>query len=194
VLEKAAVADPFALEHQALMLKHARTHVRSNGEKIAAEDVAREMELIVAQLRAKGELQPSALECADSFVRHIVLHAARRAKRRRTIIEQIAAGDDLGAVADDLRELDSDLPAAPSPPDGQATAARALLDTLKDSLSAHDALVFALLMEDNGTIEETALAIGVAPGEVDEAFRRILTAAEKLHIEGDIERRERPRS
>jgi hypothetical protein len=122
-------------QHRALILKHARSFVRAHGEKIAPEDVARELELVLVQLGSHKKTTPDQIPSPDAYLRSIVLHAARRAKRRHTIIEQIAAGDDLGAVTDDLRALDADLPDAPSHLSDEAMGARKLLDELAQSSS-----------------------------------------------------------
>jgi len=100
--------QPFLSEHRPLILKHARAFVRAHGEKIAAEDVARELELVLSQLGDQKGAKAEQIESPDAYLRSIVLHAARRAKRRRTLIEQIAAGDDLHAITDDLEALEFD--------------------------------------------------------------------------------------
>ncbi|MGK4455824.1 hypothetical protein, partial [Klebsiella pneumoniae] len=84
------------------------------------------------QLAVKQGLAPNGIVSPDAFFRSIVKHAAGRAKRRRKLVEQIAAGDDLQVITDDLAALDADLPAAflDAPPD--AKKARAQLDKLKE--------------------------------------------------------------
>ena len=179
----------FVSEHGALVLKHARSHVRTHGEKIAAEDVAREMELILRQLAEKKGVTASSIASPDGYLRAIVLHAARRAKRRHTLIQQIAAGDDLQAISDDLGALDSDLPEPPAAPGTDALAARALLDDLKAKLAPRDALAFSLLIEDESSVEEAAGILATHASEIAGARERILRAAEEMNIEGDPERR-----
>ncbi len=179
----------FVNEHGALVLKHARTHVRIHGEKIAPEDVAREMELILRQLAEKLGVTPSSIVSPDAYLRAIVLHASRRARRRRTLIEQIAAGDDLQAISDDLGALDADLPDPPANPGPEAIAARALLDELKAKLEPRDALIFALLIEDEASVEETARLLTTPASEVVATRQRILRRAEEMKIEGDPDRR-----
>ena len=106
----------FVEQHRALILRHARAVVRLHAEKIALEDVAREMELELGQLAKQRGLTPEKIESPDLFLRAIAKHALGRAKRRRTLIEQLAAGDDLDALSTDLAELDSDLPSPPLRP------------------------------------------------------------------------------
>jgi DNA-directed RNA polymerase specialized sigma24 family protein len=77
----------FVTQHRPLILKHARAFVRANAEKIAGEDVAREVELVLVQLGELRGTKPEQIESPDSYLRAIVLHAARRAKRRHTLIE-----------------------------------------------------------------------------------------------------------
>jgi hypothetical protein len=179
----------FVNQHRPLILKHARSFVRAHGEKIAPEDVARELELVLLQLGQAKAIGHDAISAPDRYLRAIVLHAARRAKRRHTLIEQIAAGDDLGAVTDDLRALDADLPDPPAPPSPEAIGARSLLDELVHKLSPRDALVFALLIEDDGQPDEVSLALSTPPDEIGASLANILKAAQELRIEGDADRR-----
>jgi hypothetical protein len=179
----------FVNRHRPLILKHARNFVRAHGEKIPAEDVARELELVLVQLGQQRQTTEDVVSSPDAYLRAIVLHAARRAKRRHTIIEQIAAGDDLGAVTDDLKALDADLPDPPLPPSTEATRARKLLDELAQRLKPRDALVLALLIEDDGQLEDVARVIGMPLEEVGKSRERILRIAEDLRIEGEPDRR-----
>jgi DNA-directed RNA polymerase specialized sigma24 family protein len=179
----------FVTEHRPLILKHARAFVRANAEKIAGEDVAREVELVLAQLAEQRGTKAEQIESPDSYLRAIVLHAARRAKRRHTLIQQIAAGDDLGAVTDDLKALDSDLPDPPAPPSADAKAARALLDKVKGELTPKDRLFFALLFEDDGTVDDVARALGTQLDAVGSSRDRALKVAAALAIEGEGDRR-----
>jgi hypothetical protein len=74
--------QPFVDAHRALILRHARSYVKALGEKIAAEDVAREIELELTQLGVTTGLQPSAIEAPDAYVRSLVKHASGRAGAR----------------------------------------------------------------------------------------------------------------
>lgn len=179
----------FVTQHRPLILKHARAFVRANAEKIAGEDVAREVELVLVQLSELRGTKAEQIESPDSYLRAIVLHAARRAKRRHTLIEQIAAGDDLGAVTDDLKALDGDLPEPPAPASADAKAARATLDGVKDKLSPKDRLFFALLFEDDGTVDEVARALGSQLDAVGSARDRVLKEAADQGLEGEADRR-----
>jgi hypothetical protein len=171
--------------HRPLILKHARHFVRSHGEKLPAEDVAREVELVLVQLGQARQVTAEEVTAPDAYLRAIVLHAARRAKRRHTIIEQIAAGDDLGAVIDDLKALDADLPDSPTPASAEATNARKLLDQVAQKLKPRDALICALLVEDDNQVEDVAHALSAPVEEIRRARERILRAASELGIEGD---------
>lgn len=182
--------QPFVDAHRALILRHARSYVKALGEKIAAEDVAREIELELTQLGVTAGLKPSAIEAPDAYVRSLVKHASGRARRRRTLIEQLAAGDDLDALSRDLAALDADLPPPPAPPTPEAIAARSAIDAVKDALSPADALVFALLIEDDGSLEDASAALGMPVEEVAAARERALGAAAARGIEG-VERAER---
>lgn len=172
----------FLNAHRALVFKHARTYVRTAGEKIPAEDVARELELELSQLEKRG-VSSSTIASPDHYLRAIVKHACGRAKRRRKLVEQVAAGDDLEAVGQDLAALDGDLPEPPSEPNEEARAARKLLDQVRQKLEPRDALVFALLVEDDGTPEDIARSLAMPLSEIDEARRRIVAVAAELGIE-----------
>ncbi len=181
--------QPFLSEHRPLILKHARAFVRAHGEKIAAEDVARELELVLSQLGDQKGAKAEQIESPDAYLRSIVLHAARRAKRRRTLIEQIAAGDDLHAITDDLEALDSDLPETPAPLTKDAVSARQTLDAVIAKLTPNNALIFALLFEDDGSADDVARTLGIGVEDVEAARHVALRAAEELEIEGDSDRR-----
>jgi hypothetical protein len=181
----------FVSEHGALLLKHARAHIRSSGEKTAPADVARELELMLQQLGAANQDLEASIVSPDAFVRSIVLPAARRAKRRQTLIEQIAAGDDLSTISDDLAALDADLPVVKSGVSSDATEASTVIDALKAKLAPRDALVFALLIEDDSDIDGVARILSMAMSDVEEARARILATAREAGIEGEDARRER---
>jgi DNA-directed RNA polymerase specialized sigma24 family protein len=177
-----AVRD-FVHEHRALLVKHARHYVQANAEKIPLEDVAREIELECAQLASDRGVSYDQVAGADAFFRSIVKHAAGRAKRRRKLIEQIAAGDDLEAFSEDLKALDRDLPTPVLAADEMSKRARATLDTIKKRLPARDALVFALLVEDDSTLEEVARTLSLALSDVNAALGRALVIAEELGVD-----------
>jgi hypothetical protein len=169
--------------HLALILRHARAVVRAHADKIAPEDVSREMELELEQLARQQGLTEAQIESPDHFLRAIARHAFGRAKRRRTLIEQLAAGDDLDALSNDLAQLDADLPTVPSRPSAEGATARTTLEKLKDALSPFDALVAALLFEDEGTIEDVAEWLTMPADELNFARERILIQAHMLGIE-----------
>jgi DNA-directed RNA polymerase specialized sigma24 family protein len=184
----------FVNQHRALLLKMARVYVRTNAEKISAEDVARELELELLQLGKSHSVAPQTIAMPDAFFRSIVRHAAGRAKRRHTLIQQVAAGDDLKAVSEDLAALDADLPPPPSAPNVESRAARAQLDEVKTALAPHDRLVFSLLIEDDSSEELVATTIGISETDVRAARDRIVERAGTLNIEGEADRRGGPPS
>ncbi len=170
--------------HRALLLKHARASVRSGSEKVDAEDVACELELIVTQLAAKG-VDFDALTSPDRYFRSLVRHAVGRAKRRHTLIQQVAAGDDLKAVSDDLKRLDADLPAKPEPDDAEVLAARTRMDAIRQALAPKDRLVFALLIEDDASEARVAEVLSQVPDTITDARERILEMAGTHGISAD---------
>jgi hypothetical protein len=150
-------------QNRALFLKHARGYVRSSGEKIPPEDVAREMELEYVQLGKRGTSLPETVGQLDAWLRSTARHAGGRAKRRRKLVEQIAAGDDLGALSADLRALDDDLPDSSPQILRENEHAKETLDGLKRKVSPRDALVFALLFEDVADADEVARTLTMLP-------------------------------
>jgi DNA-directed RNA polymerase specialized sigma24 family protein len=175
----------FIEQHRPLILRHAREMVRRHPEKCAAEDVAREMELELEQLEKNRGLTPEKVHSPDPYIRVIAKHALGRAKRRRALLEQLAAGDDLDALSKDITVLDSDLPPLPPArsPDGEK--ARATLERLKDALAPKDALIVALLFEDDASLDDVAVCLTMPLEEVAYARERILSKAASLGIEAD---------
>jgi DNA-directed RNA polymerase specialized sigma24 family protein len=166
----------FIEEHRALILRHARVVVRAAGEKTAVEDVACELELVLEQMATRG-LDARKIVSPDAFVRAMAKHALGRAKRRRALIDQLAAGDDLEALSKDLDLLDRDLPSPALEPTPDGTAARTKLETLKESLSPKDALLCALLYEDDGSMDEVCEALSIPMEELAVARERVLEKA-----------------
>lgn len=185
-----AATRAFVRDHRALLFKHARAYVRQHSEKTTVEDIAREMELMLTQLGTKGGVSFANIPSPDAYFRTLVRQAVGRARRRRTLIQQVAAGDDLHAVAGDLAALDADLPSAPSPLDAEAKEARELLDSVKERLSASDRLVFAVLVEDDETVESVASHLSKPFAHVDEARTRILKEAAAARVHADPDRRD----
>jgi hypothetical protein len=179
----------FLAEHRALVLKHARAHAKSSSDKVPAEDVARELELVLLQLQKTKDLKAEDIPSPEGCIRSLVLHAANRAKRRRTLIEQISAGDDLRAIGEDLTALDADLPRPPMSISGDSQKAFETLDMLKRKLSARDALICALLIEDELGLEGVARVLSTAVSDVASARERILRVAAELNIDGDGDKR-----
>jgi hypothetical protein len=179
----------FIREHRALLYKHARGYARTHADKTSVEDIAREMELMLTHLGARGT-RFEGIASPDSYFRLLVRHAVGRARRRRTLIQQVAAGDDLHAVSDDLSALDADLPETPAPLDQEAREARELLDAVKERLSPWDRLVFALLIEDEETLEDAAAHITSPFAVVGDARARILQEAANARIHADPDRRD----
>jgi hypothetical protein len=173
----------FIEQHRSLILRHARALITAHPERFAAEDVAREMELELGQLAQSRGLTGAQILAPDKYLRILAKHALRRAKRRRALLEQLAAGDDLEALSKDMAELDADLPPLPAPPSPEGQKARATLDRLKDSLSAPDALVAALLFEDDGSLDEVAGWLAMPVEDVASARERILSLAASIGIE-----------
>jgi DNA-directed RNA polymerase specialized sigma24 family protein len=187
--KETAATRSFVREHRALLYKHARAYVRQHSEKITVEDIAREMEVMITQLGAKG-VSFSDVPSPDAYFRTLVRHAVGRARRRRTLIQQVAAGDDLHAVSDDLAALDADLPTAPAPLDAEAKEARELLDSVKERLKPADRLIFAVLIEDDEAVDAVAGHLSTPFAQVEEARARILKEAAAARVHADPDRRD----
>jgi hypothetical protein len=173
----------FIEQHRSLILRHARALMTAQPERFAAEDVAREIELELGQLAHNRGLKEAEILAPDKYLRILAKHALRRAKRRRALLEQLAAGDDLEALSKDMAELDADLPALPAPPSSEGQKARATLDRLKDALSAPDALIAALLFEDDSGVDEVSGWLAMPIDEVASARERILAMSASIGIE-----------
>ncbi len=173
----------FVTQNRALFLKHARVYVRGAGEKATPEDVAREMELEFVQLAKRGDTLPDTVGRLDAWLRSTAKHAGGRAKRRRKLVEQIAAGDDLGALTLDLQALDQDLPASLPEILHEHEEAKERLDGLKRKVSPREALVFALLFEDLADAEDVTRTLTMLPEAVAEARAHVLAAATSLGID-----------
>ena len=184
----------FIEQQRPLILRNARTLVRLHPEKFAAEDVAREVELELQQLARNRGLTAEGVHSPDPYIRLIARHALGRAKRRRALLEQVAAGDDLDALSKDITELASDLPPLPAPRRPEGERARATLERLKDALCPCDALVVALLLEDDASANDVAGWLAMPLEEVAHARERILATAVSLGIEAQAaeDRRESP--
>lgn len=172
----------FLNEHRALVMKHARAHVRATGDKIPAEDVAREIELEATQLCATRGFAVESIVSPDAFVRSLVKHATGRAKRRRKLVEQIAAGDDLQEISGDLAALDADLPEAFVEATPDAKLARARIDAVKEKLAPRDCLIFALLIEDDMTSEEVARSLSLRTQDLSMVEENLDLVAKELGI------------
>jgi hypothetical protein len=181
----------FIEQHRPLILRHARSLVQAHPEKFAAEDVAREIELELGQLAKSRGLTEAQILAPDTYLRVVAKHALGRARRRRALIEQLAAGDDLDALSKDIAELDSDLPGLPPLPSPEGEKARATLDKLKDAVAPADALIVALLLEDDGSMDDVAGWLSMPMEEVAFARERILTKAAALGIQADAPREDR---
>lgn len=168
--------------HRPLLLKHARAYARGRSDSVSAEDIARELELVFHTWKEQGRLDFETLPSPDATVRAILEHTARRATRRGTLLQQVAAGDDLRAVASDLAAIDADLPDVPDVENDRARVARDRVDAVKGELPARDRLLLALLLEDGASDADAAAAVGAHVADVEEARRRIVRAAARHRL------------
>jgi DNA-directed RNA polymerase specialized sigma24 family protein len=175
--------ESFIEEHRPLILRHARALVRQHPEKCAAEDLAKEIEIELMQLAKHHGLTADKIHAPDPYLREIAKHAFGRARRRRALLDQLSAGDDLDALSSDIAEVDADLPPLPSPPSPEGEAARETLERLKNALSPSDALICALLLEDNAEMDDVSTWLNLPMKDLATARERILTTAVALGIE-----------
>jgi hypothetical protein len=175
--------ESFIEEHRPLILRHARALVRLHPDKCAAEDVAKEVELELMQLSQRQGLTPEKIHAPDQYLRMVSKHAFQRAKRRRALLDQLSAGDDLDALSTDTAEVEQDLPPLPSVPSSDGEDARDTLDRLKDALAPSDALVCALLLEDDATMDDVSIWLEMPMKDLALARERILATAASIGIE-----------
>ncbi len=168
-----------------MIVRYARGVTRGVAEKIVPEDVAREMELELVHLSRERPLDEKSVHSPDAFLRALAKHAVGRARRRRTLIDQLAAGDDLDALSTDLAALDADLVPFPPPRSATGAAARAALEKLKGALAPRDALVAALLFEDGDSMENVADTLAMRMEDLATARERILAGAPTAGIGQD---------
>ncbi len=175
--------ESFLEAHRPLILRHSRAVVALLPEKSAAEDVAKEIEMVLRQLAERRGLTPEKIHAPDPYLRLVAKHAFGRARQRRALLDQLAAGDDLDALSKDMAEVDADLPPLPAPPSPEGQKARQTLDRLKDALSASDALVCALLFEDDASMDDVSAWISMPMKDLAATRERILSTAAAIGIE-----------
>ncbi len=171
--------------HTALLLKHARRFMRATAITVPVADVAREAELILGEMGTRA----SEVAAPEAAIRDVIRHAVGRVKRRRTLIEQIAAGDDLEAVSRDLAAVDNELPPLLGKPTAEDAAAFETVCRLKRALPPTDALVMALIFDDDFADHEVAALVTRPVSDIAAARERILFTAKELGIEGDADAR-----
>lgn len=176
--------EQFVELHAALLVKHARAHALRTPDSLPPEDLVAELARLLEAVEVSGvDLFASA--SPDGYLRAAMPLVGRRAKRRRTLLEQITSGDDLEAVGADLAALEAELPPPPSAPSELARSARAKLDAVHAGLSPRDALIFALCFEDDRQLDGAALALTTATEDIAASRQRALTLARELHTFGD---------
>lgn len=176
-------ATEFVELHQALLVKHARASTKlatdDRGPPLPAEDVTAELVRLLEDLESSG-VELGSITSPNAYLRKCVPVALSRARRRRTLLAQVTAGDDLDAVSTDIKRVDAELPFPPEPPTAEAIDARARLDAVLAGLRPHDALIFALVVEDDRGVEGAGLAITRAAEEARASFERGLAVAREL--------------
>ena len=181
-------AAEFVEVHQALIVKHARANARSHQDERApgppAEDLTAELVRLLVDVEASG-VDLGTLTSPNAYLRQCMPVAQSRARRRRTLLEQVTAGDDLGAVSGDLVEVDAELPSPPEADSEAAKAARKKLDSIYAGLGPHDALIFALIVDDERGIEGAALALTLSADETAASLERALVLVRELGTCGE---------
>lgn len=168
---------------RALIVKHARRAVQGHEGKISLEDVARELELMLTRLEQTDAVDFDALASTDGLLLELAPHAAQRARRRRTLIEQVAAGDDLAAISKDLASVDEDLPEDAGKDDSAAEGARQCLAAVASHLSPFAKLVLSLAVHDDYDDERIARILGVGDDEIAKAQAEIQTSIVSENIQ-----------
>ena len=109
-------ASEFVELHQALLVKHARASTKlatdDRGPPLPAEDVTAELVRLLEDLESSG-VELGSIASPNAYLRKCVPVALSRARRRRTLLAQVTAGDDLDAVSSDIKRVDAELPFPP---------------------------------------------------------------------------------
>ncbi|HQY62040.1 MAG: hypothetical protein IPF92_02355 [Myxococcales bacterium] len=179
--------DQFVELHAALLVKHARAHAAHTPDSLAPEDLVAELARVLEGVESSG-VDLFAIPSPDGYLRAAMPLVGRRAKRRRTLLEQITSGDDVDAVSADLAALEAELPPAPAPTSAAARDARARLDAVHAGLSPRDALAFALCFEDDRQLEGAASALTTATEDLAASRARALTLVRELRTFGESAR------
>lgn len=180
-------AAEFVEVHQALLVKHARANANAaQDERVAVppEDLTAELVRLLEDVETSG-VDLGALTSPDGYLRKCIPVAQSRARRRRTLLDQVTAGDDLAAVSGDLKEVDSELPPPPTPDSEASIAARKKLDSLYSGLRPHDALVVSLVVEDDRGVAGAALALTLSVDDTAPSLVRAIELAREIGICGD---------
>lgn len=181
-------AAEFVEVHQALIVKHARTNARlpqdDRTPALPPEDLTAELVRLLDDVEGSG-VNLGALTSPDAYLRRCVTVASSRAKRRRTLLQQVTAGDDLSAVSSDIKKVDAELPPPPEPDSEASREARKKLDSIHSGLRPHDALVLALVVDDERGVEGAALALTQSADDTHASFARALALARELGTCGE---------
>lgn len=161
--------------HAALIQRLARKATRP---PLLSDDVAQEVMAALLRWHRNGAFAPEKVENPEAYLRVVIRNAVSRAARRARV--------ESPAQPREPKELEGDLSAGSSPPPYQSTfadqalEARALLDRLKASLAPRDALAFALLVEDEMTVDQVAASLGTTPNNIYQIRHRIRCRAREL--------------
>lgn len=177
-------AQDFAELHQALLVKHARAYARTTPDSLPPEDLTAELVRVLEGLEESG-VDLLVAKSPDAYLRSCMPIVARRAGRRRTLLGQVTAGDDLSAVSTDLGEVEKELPPAPREATEAHKTARKKLESIHAGLTPHDALVFSLIFEDDRKVEGAAQALTLSTEEASAVEGRALALVRELRIFGD---------
>jgi len=181
-------AAEFVEVHQALLVKHARSTLRLPQDERAAplppEDVTAELVRLLEDVEGSG-VDLGSLTSPDAYLRRCLPVATSRARRRRTLLEQVTAGDDLSAVSSDIKSVDAELPPPPEPDSDASREARKKLDAIHSGLRPHDALVLALVVDDERGVEGAALALTQSAEDTQASFARAISLARELGTCGE---------
>lgn len=181
-------AAEFVEVHQALLVKHARACARlppdDRSPPLPPEDLTAELVRLLEDVEGSG-VDLGTLGSPDAYLRRCMPVAVSRAQRRRTLLQQVTAGDDLGAVSSDIKKVDAELPPAPTPDSDASREARRKLDAIQAGLRPHDALVLSLVVDDERGVEGAALALTQSVEDAQASFARALELARELGTCGE---------
>ncbi len=158
--------------HAPLLLRLARAHASTPAD---AQDVAQDVAAQLLRMSRQGSFDPRTVEIPEAYLRVAVRNASARSRKRRALLEPLAADD-----GEEHAARGDDAPPTPEELTQDAVDKRRWLEALKAKLRPRDAAAFAMLVEDQMEIDEVAEALGTSANNVYQMRHRILAVAKDM--------------